>query len=43
MIEYCNQNKLKGLIVLIDFEQAFDSINWEFISNTLKKLTLDQT
>ena len=36
MINYCNENKLKGLIVLIDFEKAFDSIDWEFISKTLK-------
>ena len=36
MINYCKENKLKGLIVLIDFEKAFDSIDWEFISKTLK-------
>ena len=36
MIEYCKENKTKGLIVLIDFEKAFDSIDWGFISNTLK-------
>ena len=36
MINYCNENKIKGLIVLIDFEKAFDSIDWEFISKTLK-------
>ena len=35
MIHYCNENKIKGLIVLIDFEKAFDSIDWEFITKTL--------
>ena len=36
MINYCKENKLKGLIVLIDFEKAFDSIDWEFIAKTFK-------
>ena len=36
MIEYCKENKTKGLIVLINFEKAFDSMDWGFISNTLK-------
>ena len=36
MIEYFKENKIQGLIVLIDFEKAFDSIDWGFISNTLK-------
>ena len=36
MINYCKLNKIKGLIALIDFEKAFDSINWDFISKTLK-------
>ena len=36
MINYCKENKIKGLIVLIDYEKAFDSIDWDFIANTLK-------
>ena len=27
---------MKRLIILIDFEKAFDSISWEFILNSLK-------
>ena len=30
MIKYCDINKIKGLIVLVGFEKAFDSINWEY-------------
>ena len=36
MINFCNEYEIKGLIVLVDFQKAFDSINWDFISKTLK-------
>ena len=36
IIDHCNKNKINGLIVLIDYEKAFDSINWDFITKTLK-------
>ena len=36
MINFCNEHKVKGLIVLVDFKKAFDSLNWDFISKTLK-------
>ena len=36
MINYCAKNKPKGLVVLVDFEKAFHSINWEYISKILK-------
>ena len=36
MINFCNEYKIKGLIVLVDFQKAFDSIDWDFISKTLK-------
>ena len=32
IIEECKYKNLKGLIILIDFEKAFDSISWNFIS-----------
>ena len=35
-INHCNKRKLDGLLLLIDFKQAFDSIDHEFISKTLK-------
>ena len=40
MIYHCKQNKIKGLIVLIDVEKVFDSINWDLISKTLKTFNL---
>ena len=35
IIEECSHKNIKGLIILIDFEKAFDSISWNFISKTL--------
>ena len=38
-LDILNETKLKGeegLLILVDFEKAFDSISWEYISKTLK-------
>lgn len=32
---YTQKLKLNGLLLLVDFEKAFDSINWSFIQNAL--------
>ena len=34
--------KINGLIILIDFEKAFDSISWNFILDILKKINFGQ-
>ena len=36
IIEECNKRKIDGLIIVINFEKAFDSISWDFISKTLE-------
>ena len=33
---YTEQNKIPGIMVLIDFEKAFDTLEWHFLQNTLK-------
>ena len=38
IIEACNREKIEGIIILIDFEKAFDSISWKFIQKTLQML-----
>ena len=38
IIEACNRKKIEGVIILIDFEKAFDSISWKFIQKTLQTL-----
>ena len=35
MIEFCKINKTNCIILLADFEKAFDKINWNFLHNCL--------
>ena len=37
-MEYTEVNKILGIMVLIDFEKAFDTLEWQFLHNTLKYL-----
>ena len=34
-MEYTELNKIPGIMVLIDFEKAFDTFEWHFLQNTL--------
>ena len=36
------KNKIDGLLMVIDFEQAFDSMSWSFMFNVLEKLGFGQ-
>ena len=36
LIHYLNYKDLPGLLLCIDFEKAFDSVNWEFMIKVLK-------
>ena len=38
MLQYTEQNNITGLLMLIDFEKAFDSLSWSFIHKALKFL-----
>ena len=35
LMNYTEVNQIPGLLILIDFEKAFDSISWNFIFQTL--------
>jgi hypothetical protein len=35
---FTNQNQISGILLSIDFEKAFDSLNWNFLYKTLKKI-----
>ena len=35
-IKYASTKQIPGLLLFIDFEKAFDSIEWPFIERTLK-------
>ena len=41
-MNYTEKNKIDGLLMLIDFEKAFDSISWSFMFNVLEKLGFGQ-
>ena len=36
LMHYLEENNKTGLLLLVDFEKAFDSIEWEFLTNALK-------
>ena len=36
IMEYTDIEKLPGIFPFVDFEKAFDTIEWSFISNTLE-------
>ena len=40
VIEHVNDNDLSGMMFLIDFEKAFDKLEWSFISKLLSNLIL---
>ena len=36
IINYTNTERIPGLLFFVDFEKAFDSVQWSFIEKTLK-------
>jgi exonuclease III len=36
LMNYCKGNNVDGLLVLLDFEKAFDSLSWNFLEYALK-------
>ena len=40
-MDYVEKNRKPGLLMLIDFEKAFDSISWKFMYNVLEFLGFD--
>jgi hypothetical protein len=40
VMQYLKEKKLPGVILFLDFQKAFDSLNWNFIFKCLKKFGL---
>ena len=36
IMHYLEKNQLPGLLMLVDFQKAFDSVSWLFLNNVLK-------
>ena len=43
LMNYTEQNNIQGLLLLIDFEKAFDSLSWQFIQKALKYLNFGKS
>ena len=37
ILEYCENNSKEGILLFADFQKAFDSVEWNFLINTLHK------
>jgi hypothetical protein len=41
IIEKCDESNISGVLILLDFEKAFDSVEWNFICKSLAFLGFD--
>jgi len=42
LLEYTDVKKIPGILLSIDFEKAFDTIEWPFIQNVLRRFNFGQ-
>ena len=42
VLDYCKTNNIPGLLLTIDFEKAFDTIDWDFIDKTVQSFNFWQ-
>ena len=41
--EYCENNNIDGSLIFLDFEKAFDSVEWNFMYKVLEKFNFGKT
>ena len=42
-MQYTDHKNIQGLLLLVDFEKAFDSISWKFLNDCLKVLRFGES
>ncbi|GKF38783.1 cysteine-rich receptor-like protein kinase, partial [Tanacetum coccineum] len=42
MVDYLKKSKEKGLIFKVDFEKAYDSLNWRFLQDIMKRMAFGE-
>ena len=43
LAEFCQQHRNEGLLLMIDFSKAFDTLEWEFLFKTLKEMNFGES
>ena len=43
IVDFCKFTSTGGLLVMIDFEKAFDTLEWDFLFQTLEKMNFGQS
>ena len=41
--EYCEENDIDGILLFLDFQKAFDSVEWNFMFHVLKMFNFGET
>jgi hypothetical protein len=42
LMDHCRINEIEGILVLLDFEKAFDSVSWDFLDYVLKSFGFEE-